>query len=207
MPNWCNNGITLSHEDPAMIERAAKALQEGTFLNEFIPVPASLHIVAGRVGDDTDPKQIELEAAEKANLEAHGYKTWYDFCVNEWATKRHVQGDIVESKNQNCLVAGFDSAWSPPVTAYEKLMDLGFEVEAFYYEPSMAFVGKWDNGCDDYYEYGGETSDTVRDVIGEELDDYFGISESMREYEDENRDEVTEWYEDGVESKGLEPHK
>ncbi len=207
MPNWCNNGITLSHEDPAMIERAAKALQEGTFLNEFIPVPASLHIVAGRVGDDTDPKQIELEAAEKANLEAHGYKTWYDFCVNEWGTKWDVQSDIVEIKNPNCLVAGFDSAWSPPVTAYEKLMDLGFEVEAFYYEPSMAFVGKWDNGCDDYYEYGGETSATVRDVIGEELDDYFGISESMREWEDENRDEVTEWYEDGVESKGLEPHK
>jgi hypothetical protein len=29
----------------------------------------------------------------------------------------------------------------------------------------------------------------------------------MREYEDENKDEVTQWYEEGVESKGLEPHK
>ena len=205
MPNWCNNGINLSHEDPKMIERAAKALQEGTFLNEFIPVPESLHIVAGRVGDDTDPKQIALEAAEKSNLEKYGYKTWYDYCVNEWGTKWDVQSDTVEVRNPNCLEASFDSAWAPPIAAYEKLMDLGFEVTAWYYEPGMAFVGKWDNGCDECYEYGGETSRTVRDAIGEELDDYFGISESMAEFEDE--DELTEWYEDGVQSKGLEPHK
>ncbi len=207
MPNWCSNGITLTHEDPEMIQRAAKALQEGTFLNEFVPVPESLHIVAGRVGDDNDPKQIELEAQEKSNLEKHGYATWYDFCVNEWGTKWDVQSDNIQITTPNSLTAGFDSAWSPPCAAYEKLMDLGFEVEAFYYEPGMGYVGKWDNGCDDCYDYSGHDSSTVRDAIGDELDDYFGISESMREYEDENRDELTEWYEEGVESKGLEPHK
>jgi hypothetical protein len=207
MPNWCNNGITLTHEDPEMIQRAAKALQEGTFLDEFVPVPKELHIVAGRVGDDNDPKQIELEAQEKSNLEKYGYKTWYDFCVNEWGTKWDVQSDNIQITTPNSLTAGFDSAWAPPCAAYEKLMDLGFEVEAFYYEPGMGYVGKWDNGCDDCYDYSGHDSSTVRDAIGDELDDYFGISESMREYEDENRDELTEWYEDGVEAKGLEPHK
>jgi hypothetical protein len=34
MPNWCNNTIELAHEDPAMIERAAKAFADGTLLNE-----------------------------------------------------------------------------------------------------------------------------------------------------------------------------
>jgi hypothetical protein len=29
----------------------------------------------------------------------------------------------------------------------------------------------------------------------------------MREYEEENMDELEVWYEDGVEKKGLEPHK
>jgi hypothetical protein len=60
---------------------------------------------------------------------------------------------------------------------------------AFYYEPGMQFVGKWDNGVDDYIEYGGEDSTTVRDTIGEELDDYFGISDSMAEWEEENAEE------------------
>jgi hypothetical protein len=38
-------------------------------------------------------------------------------------------------------------------------------------------------------------------VIGDELDDMFGISESMAEYEAENEEELTEWLKDGVEQK------
>jgi hypothetical protein len=50
-------------------------------------------------------------------------------------------------------------------------------------------VGKWADGIDEYYEYGGEDSTTVRESIGAELDDYFGISESMAEWEAENAEE------------------
>jgi hypothetical protein len=62
---------------------------------------------------------------------------------------------------------------------------LGFEIEAFYYEPGMQYVGKWVNGEDDCIEYGGETSETVREAIGAELDDYFCISESMADCEED----------------------
>jgi hypothetical protein len=66
----------------------------------------------------------------------------------------------------------------------------------------MGFVGKWEDGCDDYYEFSGENSDTVRAAIGDELDDMFGISESMAEYEAENEEEeLTEWLKDGIEKK------
>jgi hypothetical protein len=44
-------------------------------------------------------------------------------------------------------------------------------------------------GDDDCIEYGGETSKTVRDLIGEELDDEYCISESMAEWEEDNEDE------------------
>jgi hypothetical protein len=68
----------------------------------------------------------------------------------------------------------------------------------------MSFVGKWEDGCDDYYEYAGENSKTVRAAIGDELDDMFGISESMAEYEAENEEEeLTEWIKDGAEKKAL----
>ena len=39
MPNWCNNYLTLEHEDPAMISRARNAFREGKFLEEFVPFP------------------------------------------------------------------------------------------------------------------------------------------------------------------------
>ena len=64
MPNWCNNTLELHHEDPAMIERAKKAFADGKLLNEFVPVPESLHIVSGCVGAKGSPEQNELEAKE-----------------------------------------------------------------------------------------------------------------------------------------------
>ena len=84
MPNWCNNNLTLQHEDPAMIKRAFDALERGEFLNEFIPVPEQLQIVAGSLGDTEEQKQ--LEADTKRNVEQLGYGNWYDYCVNEWGT-------------------------------------------------------------------------------------------------------------------------
>ena len=195
MPNWCNNGLTLEHKDSAMVQRAYDALREGRFLQEFIPIPQSLRIVAGCAGSADSPEQIALVEAEENNIKVHGYKNWYDYCVNEWGTKWDVGGDdgLMEMINPNTLQASFESAWAPPVAAYEKLCAMGFIIKAFYEEPGMAFcgmvTGDEDGFDDEYYEYGGEASDTVRDVIGEELDDYFGISENMAQYEAENAED------------------
>jgi hypothetical protein len=175
-----------------------------------IPIPESLNIVAGRVGDDTNPEQIALEAAEKSNLEKYGAANWYDFCTGRWGTKWDVDAydpeDVVVDQ-YNTITFGFDSAWAPPVGVYEALVEDGFEVEAMYYESGMAFCGVWQDGCDDFYEVGGMSADEVADLLPEHLDEGFGISETIREYEEMNKDEVQVWYEDGVEKQGLEPHK
>jgi hypothetical protein len=190
MPNWCNNSVEIYHEDPAMIERVREAFNKGALLQEFIPVPESLHIVSGRVGDDTDPKQIELKEAETRNLATHGYATWYDFCVNEWGTKWDVGADGNPAQDiPGGLMLGFDSAWSPPTTAYEKLMEQGFTIRAMYYESGMAFAGIWEDGNDDYYEFGSMSSTEIVEELPEELDEAFGISESAAEWEEENAED------------------
>jgi len=186
MPNWCNNSVEIYHEDPAMIERARKAFNDGKFLNEFIPVPESLQIVAGRAGADDSPEQIALVEAEQRNLAQHGYKTWYEFCVNEWGTKWDVGADGNPAQDiPGGLMMSFDSAWAPPVNAYEKLMDQGFRIRAMYYEGGMAFAGIFDENGDDYYDYGGMSSTEIIDTLPAELDEAFGISESVAEYEAE----------------------
>jgi hypothetical protein len=194
MPNWCNNTVEIYHEDPAMLERVRTAFKDGRLLDEFIPVPKELQIVAGRVGDDSDPKQIELEAQELSNLATHGYKTWYDFCVNEWGTKWDVGGDDLGPAQDipGGLMLTFDSAWAPPCAAYEKLVDLGFSIRAMYYEPGMAFAGVWEDGNDDFYEYGGMNSEQIAEELPVELDEAFGISESVAEWEEENKEEEAE---------------
>lgn len=196
MPNWCSNGITLRHADSAMIDRAVKG-KDG-LLMEFMPTPQDLvDTVAGSFGDGD--KQAALEAQQASNIRKYGYKDWYDWNVANWGTKWDVSLESLERVDANTLTASFESAWAPPLEAYNRLLDLGFEIVAYYYEPGMAFVGKYDNGIDECYEYSGTDSKTVRDTIGEELDDYFGISESMAEWEDEEKEEVQVWYEDGVE--------
>ena len=61
MPNWCSNYVELTHDNPDMLRRAEDAFNRGELLAEFIPVPASLQIVAGRVGDDNDVNQKALD--------------------------------------------------------------------------------------------------------------------------------------------------
>lgn len=206
MPNWCNNNVTISHKDSAKVEALAEAVREGKFCNHVIPVPEDLQITAGFLGDTEAQKELERKTAE--NVAKYGHGNWYDFCTSRWGTKWDVEPyDPAVVVVGNTVEFGFDSAWAPPIGVYEELVEQGFEVRAYYYEPGMAYVGKWEDGYDECYDYGGHNSKTVVDAIGEELDEMFGISESMAEYEAEEMDEVQEWYEDGVEKRGLEPHE
>lgn len=193
MPNWCNNSITLRHADSQMVQRAQEALANGRLLQEFIPCPQDLlDTVAGFPGED---KRAAHEAQMDRNVALYGYKDWYDWNVANWGTKWDIGGDdgLTERVDPNTLRASFDSAWAPPTNAYEKLCALGFEIEAYYHESGMAFCGKWSGNeedfFDDYYEYSGETSATVREVIGDELDDFWCISEDMAQWEEENAEE------------------
>ena len=187
MPNWCYNTVELTHEDPKMIARARAAFLDKGLLNEFVPIPEELKIVAGCLGEGAE--QTALEAQEARNLEKHGYRNWYDYCVNEWGTKWDVGGQEVNDI-PNGVILTFDSAWAPPTFAYDKLLDLGFEVRAMYYEPGMGFCGVWDNGQDDEYSLGGLNSDEVAELLPPELDEAYGISESIAEYEDEENIDI-----------------
>ena len=187
MPNWCNNSVEIYHDDPAMIERVRTAFNGEGLLQEFIPVPEDLrNIVAGSV---PVAEEEAHKAKEQANRDKYGYTNWYDYCVNEWGTKWDIGADGNPAQDiPGGLMLGFDSAWSPPIAAYEKLLEMGFRIRAMYYEPGMAFAGVWEDGADDYYEYGGMNSDQIAEELPSELDECFCISEQVAEYEAENQE-------------------
>jgi hypothetical protein len=188
MPNWCNNYLVLEHEDPAMIERARKAFAEGKLLEEFVPVPASLHIVAGSVGDPDEQKKLEEQMG--INVATHGYANWYDYCVNEWGTKWDVGGDGDQATvdGPTNLRMNFDSAWAPPIAAMEKFQDLGFKVKLIYWESGMCFAGLYDENGDDYIDYSDMSADEVEANINPEVDECMCIVENLREWEEENKE-------------------
>jgi hypothetical protein len=187
MPNWCNNTVEIRHEDPVMLERVRTAFNNGALLAEFIPVPEELQITAGRTNNPDENQKIV--DAEESNREKYGYSNWYDFCVNEWGTKWDVGGDgAVPHDIDGGIMISFDSAWSPPIAAYEKLTEMGFEIRAFYHESGMCFAGIWEDGFDDYYEFSDMNALEVADTLPEELDEMFCISEQMAEWEADNEE-------------------
>ena len=199
MPNWCNNRVNLKHADPVMIDRAVKAYQLGRFLNEFIPVPQELVDTVASHGT-TDEALVALRAA---NVVKYGFADWYTFSLTNWGTKWDVGGDseFIEQHSPNEIDIQFDSAWAPPMAAYEVLESLGFEIEAYYFEPGMAFCGVWTNEFgDDYIEYDGMTPEEIREQMPE-IDERFCISDMLEEWaaeEAENEENQEIDLDDGV---------
>ena len=185
MPNYCNNQLTLTHADPAMIDRAEQAFKDGRLLDEFIPVPTELkETMAGHYGD---PYKQELHAfTQQLNLKYFGHANWYDYCVAEWGTKWDVGGKDcgLTRTSPNTIDASFESAWAPPLHAYEKLQAMGFEVTGYYWEPGMAFCGRFDGEGDYYLEGIGSSEDAARRVP-RDIDEAMNIVESLREWEAE----------------------
>lgn len=186
MPNYCSNVVTFRHQDPEMIRRVVDGYASDGLFAEFHPIPDRLvNTMAGSYGFD-DPRQAELEAQEQANIADFGYKNWYDWAVDNWGTKWDVtqqhNGDAEMSDDQLEVRMSFDTAWSPPVAFYEEMERQGFTVDAFYYEPGMAFCGRYADGLDDYHEIPG-TADEAEQVIPREIDEMFAIVESMSMWE------------------------
>jgi len=144
----------------------------------------------------TDPKMLarvrdSFEAGRLCNEflpNPNGEWSW-EHSVNTWGTKWEVEGEL--DTIEDGVILSFDSAWSPPIGLYEKLYTMGYEVTARYYEPGIAFAGTYENGTDECFDYSGMNSDEIAELLPEELDQYFGISEMVAQWEDENTEEET----------------
>jgi hypothetical protein len=198
MPNWCNNTITISHPDMAMMKRVVKGYNQNKLLDEFIPIPLELKEGAMNSSELMKIRNWEYKkeldkVREELNRKYFGYKDWYDYCVSEWGTKWDIGRDsaptlLMKDIKDKTVTFDFDSAWSFPSGAYEKLVDMGFSIKAYYFEGGMGFCGMWENGSDDYYEIHGN-SEWVLNNIPASINQHFGISDNMAEWEAENAEE------------------
>lgn len=142
MPNWCNNHMTITHADPEMMSKAIAAWGSGEFLTAFLPPP-------------TDLEGMDL----------------YNWKVSNWGTKWDI-GRTTDldnyahiDKNGNMTVI-FDSAWSPPVNAYESLHLMGFEIQAYWLEYGMCFAGEFSEGFYIDYDW-NDLPEIVTEIFGE----------------------------------------
>ena len=175
MPNWCFNIVTFTHDDPAMINRIESGFKrEGDhgLFSEFFPLP---------------------EGHEQSGA-------WYNWCSANWGTKWDISesnGNYIEDRTENSIRLYFDSAWSPPIEFYQSMLELGFGISAYYFEPGIGFVGAWEDGCDECYD---EFSHDIDGIVPAELVDMFNIHE-WYENEEENQEADEQWNKDNITNK------
>ena len=171
MPNWCSNSFSITGNTESirdLWEAAQTAGPDGGFglLNAIMP----------------EPKDIGEE--------------WYGWRVENWGTKWDVSGEgleFVDNGDGTASISGwFDSAWAPPIGAYEQLA-ADFDsciIEASYYEPGMDFAGFWSSeGGDEYLENLHDEyliPPEHRSDLYERLDDEYNLSEQFAEWDEEN---------------------
>jgi hypothetical protein len=161
MPNWNSNFLSITSDDVELMAKVKSAAESSSEDGFF------QSMMPRPLTEDGD---------------------WYSWNVNNWGTKWDTGVNIID-QSDNEIVLSFDTAWSPPIGFYAFLEEMGYEVDAFYYEPGMCFAGHYTDGTDDYYEYSGMNSEQVKVMLPMELDECFCISESMAEYENENQEE------------------
>ena len=167
MPNWCSNSLII-RGDVETLSQLKPMLEAGEGLLDAIKP----------IGE------------------------WeYGNAVEAWGTKWDVSTEglqFVDHGDGTAEIEGyFDSAWSPPVEAFQQLAEDwdSCYIELKYFEPGMGFVGVFDSeGGDAYYEGVDDLLDTTaeEDSVLHELLEDFNVSEWY--------DTDEEQYEDDLES-------
>ena len=164
MPNWCNNSITI--EGPV---DKIRALWEAAQAREGL-----------------------LEAMVPIG-------EWkYDTAVESWGTKWDISLEGLEFTDLGdgtATISGwFDSAWAPPIGAYETFFEDNDDVSisASYFEPGMDFAGFWSSeageehldNLHDEFEKGDDACDLYK-RLDEEYDLSYQFAEWAEEFQDE----------------------
>lgn len=146
-----------------------------------------------------DPEQIKKLIA--ASKEGKLFETFvpfpngewdYGWAVENWGTKWDISNSDVQETGDKDASVSFDSAWGPPVAFYRKMTELGFDVDATYYEEGMQFAGHYTSEDDDYcYEYDFENNPDWREEVEDEdvKDILEGLYESWQDWQEMNEEE------------------
>ena len=182
MPNWCNNTITLTGPKEKITAIYAKAKEDNALLQQLKPMPEALE-------GTTSPSPTE----GKVQPLVDGFDNWYDWRVQNWGSKWDVDADNLELSEDGTTIEGwFDSAWAPPIHAYEYFLtdNEDCSIKSYYYEGGMDFGGLWEDFADAEVTMSDFTADEMEDPSSGliyDLNEHFNFSKYVREYEEEQK--------------------
>lgn len=162
MPNWCENHLYVEASEGEILNILAAASKE-KLLHYMRPVPEEAK---------GTPWMNEAER---------------DWRAENWGTKWDVQAEILP-QSATALLIIFDSAWAPPIAALQHWQAQDSENRSFnlrYIEWGMAFCGEEDSDGTSCVVNIPTTVEECEETIPAELDDEFGICDTVAQWETE----------------------
>ena len=76
----------------------------------------------------------------------------HDWSCANWGTKWDAYEVRVQRLSDTSIYVMMETAWSPPIPIFEKLVELGFEVSAYYLDEGWNFIGQFECGEAFYFD-------------------------------------------------------
>lgn len=166
MPNYCFNQVSIYSKDTDLLLKMRERLSdsfEQTLLDFMVPLPNG---------------------------------EWdYDWCVANWDTKWDVFDAMSslfmsDSDGLHTLFISFNTAWTPPVQAFQRGAEThGFDFSLDYHEGGAGFVGRATPDSDECYDISFDRHPS-EDIPNELLDVWREIVEDYEEYQANNQAEA-----------------
>lgn len=177
MPNWCRNGLTLSHTDTEKMTNLHNAMKDKKGLFQ--------HLRPNPKGEESDD--------------------WYEWNNENWGTKWDVgendNNNDYWNYDEDTDYFNFDTAWSPPSVLYNYLHENGWDITAYYEEEGQDECGEFSNGTwADYsgYNTGRRALRRFAETISNDMNGFIDINGLIEnrdndaddeDYESESEDE------------------
>jgi hypothetical protein len=157
MPNWCYNSLCVSGNKEILADFVSKTLvprnmsSEGEYdeshkftFSILHPLPKALEgglspLPKLEGEDDTQYKERMAE-----NVRLYGAEDWYRWNIDNWGTKWDASSTCVEQLDDTNFNVQFNTAWSPPIDWFEKVIPMypQLEFDLIFDEESQDYCGR-----------------------------------------------------------------
>ena len=157
MPNWCYNSLCVSGEKEILADFVSKTLVPCNMSSEeeydeshrftfniLHPLPQALEGTTSplRKLDGENDTQYKERMAE--NIRLYGAEDWYRWHIDNWGTKWDASSTCIEELDDNNFDLKFNTAWSPPIDWFEKIIPMypQLEFDLIFDEESQDYCGR-----------------------------------------------------------------
>jgi hypothetical protein len=157
MPNWCYNSLCVSGEKEILADFVSKTLVPRNMSSEeeydeshrftfniLHPLPKALEGGFSPLPKLEGENDIQYKERMAENVRLYGAEDWYDWNRYNWGTKWDASSTCIEELDDNNFDLKFNTAWSPPIYWFEKVIPMypQLEFDLIFDEESQDYCGR-----------------------------------------------------------------